>query len=256
MKDAKSRLHLIQEIFEQYNALHQPRDIIFIISHMRSRSTLLSHILGSNKNICGHSEQHIRYRGMLDIYDLKLRLMNEENYEQAKYLLDKILHNHRLLRARVIRKTRPKLILMTRQPVDSVKSIKKMLIRENRYNNLEDIINYYKARIDGILGISKRNSGKYIFIESNDLIKETTSTLLSLQKFLHLRTPLEAEYKVFDDTGEAGRGDQSENIKAGKILEIIANTDGGESSRIREYFDDDYYRNITEIIRNHSVNYE
>jgi hypothetical protein len=47
---------------------------IFILSHMRSRSSLLSHILGSNREINGHSELHQNYTGRKSLLEMKLNI--------------------------------------------------------------------------------------------------------------------------------------------------------------------------------------
>lgn len=61
---------------------------------MRSYSTLLSHVLGSNKNIDGYSELHYSYLNKLEGLKAKIQIMYTLGSGlSGNYILDKLLHN-------------------------------------------------------------------------------------------------------------------------------------------------------------------
>jgi hypothetical protein len=47
---------------------------LFLLGHMRSYSSVLSHILGSHPQIDGYCETHIKYRTRLDLWRLHHRV--------------------------------------------------------------------------------------------------------------------------------------------------------------------------------------
>src|SRR6185436_15808518 len=68
---------------------------LFVVSHMRSYSSLLCHILGSHPAISGYSEAHQSYFGRNDL-DRLARTVREHTEEAAlkPYVLDKVLHDN------------------------------------------------------------------------------------------------------------------------------------------------------------------
>ena len=64
-------------IFSPLNIFFKPK-YLFIFSHMRSRSSVLSHILGSNSQICGYSELQIPYIDKASIEKMRSLLSAEQ----------------------------------------------------------------------------------------------------------------------------------------------------------------------------------
>ena len=56
-----------------------------------------------------------------------------------------------------------------------------------------------------------------MFLEAEALLSNTRQVLDQLGTFLELQSPLEPEYRRFAHTGEAGFGDPSEAICAGRV---------------------------------------
>src|SRR5690606_28951843 len=85
---------------------------LFIFSHMRSRSSVLSHILGSNPEVCGYKELHQPYKGLRSLLQMQLKLAVDlhPNFRN-KYLLDKILNNYTISDA-ILNKKQPKIIFL------------------------------------------------------------------------------------------------------------------------------------------------
>ncbi len=220
-------------LFIDTKELLRPRNYIFIVSHMRARTTLLSHILASNTEICGHEEQHISYVRNIDLFKLKAQLRKEENYLEAKYLCDKLLHNRLSINERLFSKS-DKFVVVVREPIGTFNSMAKMHIElwgNKNYMHLQD---YYFKRLEYLKTFINKNRGVTFCIDSDKLEKDAANTLKELSGFLHLNSPLSSEYRTFDTTGEPGKGDPGVNIKSGKIVKV--------NREIGEVFDFDYNR--------------
>jgi hypothetical protein len=77
-----------------------PRRHLFVLGHMRSYSSVLSHILGSHPQIDGYCETHIRYRWHFDLLRLQRRVRQLTGEPlRGDYVLDKILHDYPLARS-------------------------------------------------------------------------------------------------------------------------------------------------------------
>ena len=97
---------------------------LFIISHMRSRSSVLSHILGSNPDVCGYAELHVPYRSRRALFTMRLMLSNDLKCKLTnKYLLDKILHDRFFVADKIFTIAKPKVIFLLRDPESTFKSI-------------------------------------------------------------------------------------------------------------------------------------
>lgn len=102
---------------------------IFIMSHMRSRSSLLSHILGSNPAISGYSESHHSYLDWKHFARLRIRAYSgNRGKSNLKYTLDKILWNNYRISNQMCLKENLKIIFLLREPEDTLKSIINMEI--------------------------------------------------------------------------------------------------------------------------------
>jgi hypothetical protein len=183
---------------------------LFVFSHMRSRSSVLSHVLGTNSNICGYRELHTTYRGRMSL--IKMRAMIFSDLEcnlNDKYLLDKILHDYHFS-DRVFEIVKPKVIFLLREPEDTIKSIINI-----GYNDPMKVMDYYCDRLMSLIEYSKKIGKGYFFIESNELVDNTDNVLESLSIWLNLSEPLDKRYLTFRNTGKPGHGDTSHNIKSG-----------------------------------------
>jgi len=198
---------------------------LFIFSHMRSRSSVLSHILGSNPGIRGYSELQLSYSGYMSLIKMRFLLFKDLKCRlRDKYLLDKILANHLLFSDKVFEIAKPKVIFLLREPQSTIRSIIHMgyIINEEWYKNPLNAIDYYCARLSGLEEYSRKIAGNYFFIESDDLVDNTKYILDGLTKWLSLKEPLDKKYSIFRNTGKPGYGDPSGRIKSG----ILEKTEG------------------------------
>lgn len=193
---------------------------------MRSRSSVLSHILGSNPQICGYSELQMRYFDMssLDLMEEKIQL-NGLCKRNIGFYFDKILHNNLGISNDVISNQDCHFIIMMRNPSETISSIYRMgaITDVEWYTDMEKVLEYYCERLLEMENYSHKLKGRYFFIESNDLINKTQTVLDGLTFWLQLKKKLKKKYKIFNHTGKPGYGDPSENIKKGILQKTSYN---------------------------------
>jgi hypothetical protein len=197
-----------------------PQSTLFILSHMRSYSSVLSHVLGSHPQIDGYCETHLRYRFSFDLLRLKWRVRRLTGEPlRGRYILDKILHNYPVAEA-ILDHPRTRAIILVRQPVDVVQSIVHMgrhLDPNERNANAANAATYYVARLSQLTQLARAFGRRAAFLESEALVTRTDETLASLRQFLSLESPLERRYRSFSKTGQPGYGDPSDMIHSGEI---------------------------------------
>jgi hypothetical protein len=205
----------------------QPMRILLILSHMRSGSSLLTHILTHNPAILGYGETHRTYQTthdfkqlMADVYwrchefrhlrDLKHLRMNHH------YVLDKVLHNHLLSNLSLLTHPQVSIIFLIREPVASLVSLQKLkphLSDRQRFD-------YYSSRLLQLADYAKfiNNKNRSLWVTYEQLLDNTPSVLRSLKQFLGTKLEFSEHYQILKTTGQKGVGDSQEKIKSGKII--------------------------------------
>lgn len=199
--------------------------VVFILSHMRSGSSLLEHILSSNEQILGTGEQNRIYYEENDLKKMELfaRRNQKSMLKFYKYMVDQVLHNEQTPNMNLLKNKHIKFIFLIRSPLETITSIENLggrpynLNKAGKYNP----INYYTDRLNELILLSKSLPVKsQFFLTYSDLTMKTNQTLYDLSQFLDLKSPLNKVYKLKRSTGKFG--DQSDNIKIGKVS-IIKN---------------------------------
>ncbi len=240
--------------------LKNDKEYIFVLGHMRSRSSVLSHVLGSHDDIIGYTELHRSYANTDSL--LKMRVDLYEEFGQqfgSRYLLDKVLHNGLDPSEAVIRRANPKLIFLLREPVGYVNSLIKLgkKVGKAHYANLDFTIEHYVLRVNFLAQLPEKYGLPFFYIDSDELVSNTDEILEELSRFLDLSTHLSPTYKKFEKTGKRRFGDSSENINSGAIVDTSKHRD--ESDKIEIPEDKiapamDAYHACREILINQSVN--
>jgi hypothetical protein len=205
---------------------------LFVVSHMRSYSSLLCHILGSHPEISGYSEAHQSYFGRNDL-DRLARTVRELTGDATlkRFLLDKVLHNHREIAPDILRRPDVRSLFLLRNAADTIASILNMahtMGHAGRFSDPKQVAVYYAERLARMEEYGSQVIGRALFIESERLLDDTAAVLERLTQWLALNEPLSAEYRTFRYTGVAGHGDPSPSIKAGKVL-------ASDTERHRDY---------------------
>ena len=195
------------------------KDYIFLLSHMRSYSSLLCHILGSHREISGYAEMHMYYDKWIDLIKLRLRVYDSnDNCLDGKYVLDKILHNSHTIADRVLNLSNVKIIVIIRKPVDTLRSIINMKLKRDKTSDIGLALKYYLERLDEIRKYIERLGEKAVFVESERILDDTYVVLSGLSDWLELKPKLTPKYSRFKFTGVPSYGDPSELIEKGKII--------------------------------------
>ena len=201
---------------------------LFILSHMRSRSTVLSHVLGSHNEISGYSELRRPYLNRLDFFKMRLALYKDLKCDfDGKYLLDKILHDKHVINEKIFRSVKPKVIILLREPDSTIKSIMKMgkTSGVNWQSSPEGATEYYCSRLASLAYYGEVLKSDYYFLESENLVNRTESVLSELTSWLGLSENLEETYQLFSNSGKPLFGDPSDVIKSKKIVKTESDTD-------------------------------
>ncbi len=201
--------------------------VIFILSHMRSGSSLLTHLLISNPEIKGYGETHIQYEGDDNIKSLIYKIyFHNQQFTNLKdlgklrmnhtYILDKLLHDKKLLNKDFLSKDNFYFIFLIREPQRSLVS---MLDHKPHWQQ-EDAMNYYCQRLSTLSEYAKiiNDQNRSIALTYTQLIDQTELVFKALQKFLRTDQGFSENYQVLNTTGKRNIGDFKENIRSGRII--------------------------------------
>lgn len=194
---------------------------LLVMSHMRSGSSLLTHLLFNNPEIAGYGETHTTYRSHNDLYVLlakvSYQLRTLPRLPASRYILDKLLHNILLtpdgLELFAHEDTRT--IFLLRDPQQALASV----ISTLDYS-VDGAVRYYSDRLSALTRYAQAMPASMpaFALTYRQLVEETDLSLAALTSFLELKIPLTSEYQVHRLTGQPGVGDISENIFAGRVL--------------------------------------
>lgn len=221
---------------EPYRIIGRKRTykILFILSHMRSGSSLLTHILNSNPEIIGYGETHIQYSSEKDFKTLmfkdywNIRDLNMNH----KYVLDKVLHNHKFLKHQFLDSEQILAIFLIREPRRSLAS---MLELKPHWTE-QDALNYYCQRLFKLDEYAKfiNNKKRSLLIIHDQILNNSNSVFDDLKKFLETQEGFSEEYQLTRRTGQRDIGDWQGNIKAGRIIRTPRKLDNNISQESLE----------------------
>lgn len=195
--------------------------VLFILGHMRAASSLLSHILTSNPEIIGYGETHTQYYSDQDLKKLMSKVYG--NYYQLKnmtmshkYILDKVLHNNKFIDDNFLRNEQVYSLFLVRKPQRTIASI--LDLKPDWDEN--KALNYYIERLAKLEEHARfiNNKSHSLFIQQEQILDNTETVFQSLQNFLETKTGFSEEYNLQKTTGMRYVGDQTENIKSGRIV--------------------------------------
>jgi len=246
---------LIKNIIIRFWAfLKPPPQIIVIMAHMRSGSSLLEHILSSNPEIFGAGEQSRIYTTNTDLKkcELFVRTTNNTFFKPFKYITDQVLHEKFTPNLNLLRNNAVKVVLLIRNPEETIASIEKLggpfgINEHDEFNSSE----YYVNRLEYLVNLSKQIPKKnQLFLTYEELVTDTEYTLKRLSAFLELKTALKKDYTIKNTTGKYG--DTSNNIKKGTIIiteKKLLKLDSEIKIKLNKTFKDAYvfFKKVTPI---------
>ena len=199
-----------------------PKRYILVLSHMRSYSSLMCHILNSNPEVAGYVETHSAYSDRRDLWRLKARVFLKTDAEVGgRYVLDKLLHNRSWVDPALLRSDDVFVIFGLREPrrtIQSTVAMGRRLDPRNWKANPEKVINAYVKRVNQLRRLAYEELRHAIFIDAQHFIDDSSNVLDELSAFLSLKEPLSENYKTSKLTGAQTFGDPGKFIKAGSIV--------------------------------------
>jgi hypothetical protein len=203
-----------------YHVMGRPRPyrVLFVLSHMRSGSSLLTHVLVTNPAIIGYGETHIQYQSEGDVRRLLERVYGTLGTlaMNQTYVLDKLLHNHKAIDT-VIQGEAMTAIFLLREPQGTLTSLRKL----KPDWSAEKAMDYYVQRLQWLEAAARSRQGlgrASCFLTYGDLLERTATVLEGLQTFLGVDRPFSEQYNLLPTTGIKSIGDSSALVKAGHIV--------------------------------------
>jgi hypothetical protein len=186
---------------------------VFILAHMRSGSTLLSHILTTHPAFVGAGETHTTYRTPDDLVRLAPRtceLLREFNLH-GTYLVDKITMDQYLSDDVLSSLPIQKCVILIREPEGTLKSLM------DRFKWNEKIaLDHYTSRLQTLTRYGRVLQERALFVRYGDLVDHAKEALSALTVFFSVEPPFSEDYEKTRATGKMG--DPSENILRGRIF--------------------------------------
>jgi hypothetical protein len=198
-----------------------PRQYVFVFGHMRSYSTLLTHILGSHPEISGYTEAHINYRRRTDLALLRWRVLRGLGYwPTGRYLLDKLLHNTMHVPVQLRNSPDFRALILIRRPSDTLRSILRMGQFTRRSEQCDPVAAgaYYCGRIAMLEALAIEFGERALAFPAESLLGKTPALLNRIAAHLELHSPLESSYRVRRLSRSRGYSEYSKRILAGSIV--------------------------------------
>ena len=194
------------------------RRIVFILSHMRSGSTLLMHLLASHPEILGAGERNLRYETAADLRKLEVVAftLGRQFVRDYDYVVDQINHSRFVPRPELLDEPRLLKIFLVREPAPTIASIVEVL-GAIYGTTLNEAVDYYLERLPALAECARRvaDRSSCLLLAYEDLVSSPTAVLGRIESFLGLQSPLEQTYRTFAFTGK--RGDPSRWIHSGRV---------------------------------------
>lgn len=196
---------------------------LFIVSHTRSGSSLLSHIVCSHPHIYGTGELGIPYHSpaYLTVAIGKIRRYTGKPNPDTRYIFDKVLHNPLCLPAWLTSREDTRFIFLLRDPKEAIASniLHSLRFTPDLDEAMQRARDYYPKRLRTVREIYDRvDPGRRRLVSYEALLADAEPILAMLSRFLELDPQLSQEYQVTSRTGAKGMSDYTEEIYQGKIV--------------------------------------
>lgn len=203
-------------------AILSPKQHIFLLSHMRSYTSLFGHIMGSNPEVCGYYEMHIGYYSWRSLIRQKLLYFTQEDPKPGfRYMFDKVLHNEHHVSSTILNNEQAKAIFCLRHPRDVIPSILKLyqqLDPTHELNSETVATRYYIQRLAMLIQLAESMHQEYFYLDAEALKSDTRHCLQLLSDWLQLKTGLAPNYEIQRFTSKRRFGDSSERLRVGRIV--------------------------------------
>jgi hypothetical protein len=214
------------------------RGLLLVLSHMRSYSTLLTHLLSEHESISGWRELHRSYATANDI-----QTVIDDLCTTPKHLLacDNILHNEYAVSPEVLAASdQVRCIISIRNAYPTLQSLWRWGGPGNKFREPGVAADYYCDRLAELEHMGELLDGRFVLLRSDRLVNHPSQTTKELSGYLALQPELPSSYTPRPDTGDPKYGDFSRFIGAGTIVKDRAH-------RIKAPINDADYRRCRRI---------
>lgn len=209
------------EFPEQFRSLFdQQRRFLLLVSHMRSYSSLLSHLVAESPEVDGYGELHQSYLSTVDL--AKMAVGVQGSYDDpisGDILFDKVLHRRYELAPEITQRQDVHVILSVRTPGPTLASLIALGQRDASVGwaaNPERALQHYERRLSDLVALAPNCRAAGVLV-ADEVVRNPASTLAAISRFAELTTSLTTTYQVHPLTGHARFGDSSSAIMAGNI---------------------------------------
>ena len=218
-----ARRVLVETHYVLNGVLRPGQQYVFLLSHMRSYTSLFSHLLANNPEVDGFQEAKLSYPDMRSLKHLLGAVAIESRRRPGRLVLDKVLHNRLQVCDEILGSERVFPIFMLRRPEATLKSLLSLYSREkvgDDHWSEADALDYYSDRLEGLAQLAQRSQAagpRPLYLDAEVLTDDTPAAFAALERYLSLATPLTEAYAVHKKSGREGFGDPSANLKTGSI---------------------------------------
>jgi hypothetical protein len=198
-----------------------PPRVLLLLGHMRSGSTLLLHLLLTNRAVASLGERNAVYASPADFARLAVatRIARCAPFARLAYVADQVNHTRLTPDGVLLAHPRVRVVFVLRRPQASLASLLELSRRfyGSSWSNAQ-AVDYYIKRLEALMKNAENfpvSSGAAL-IRYEDLTESPERILEALRQYLRLRSGFSTTYSAHSFTGE--RGDPGPNIAAGRIL--------------------------------------
>lgn len=196
-----------------------PPEVLMLLGHMRSGSTLLLHLLINHELISGLGERCAFYRSPADLAKLVVatRVRQRLPLARLRYVVDQINHTRFTPDMAVLRHRRVRLLFLIRKPVASVSSLLALAGTRGPNWSVTESVDYYVERLDSLARMARMlpAHAPAAFIQYEDMVEKPRELLSRLQATLSIEPAFSESYRLQEFTGSSG--DPGPNILSGRI---------------------------------------
>ena len=211
--------------------LLRPRRHLFLFSHMRSYSSLLGHILGSNPEVNGYAELQLSYETELDFIRATLQVYETNgNHLQGHYIFDKVLHGHLTIGQVVLDRSRATGIFVVREPADTLRSTIAMARRRKKPDwkgDIDKVAAYYERRTTQLADLAEHFSGETACSKRSASSPTPMPCSQGSLTFWGLKVPLELRLRgvLAHGPSRRRRSGQAHQVRASLVTERESHDD-------------------------------
>jgi hypothetical protein len=195
--------------------------ILLLLGHMRSGSTLMLHLLMTNREVSAAGERGVAYASRADLARLAMavRMKQGSPFRLLRYVTDQVNHNHLTPSGELLQDRRVRILFLLRRPKPTIMSIVHLYRTYHPQSwSVPRAVDYYVERLQGLRSLAEalHPAAYAALIEYETLTADPDQTLRALQSFLGLRHGFSRSYETHAFTGT--HGDPGPHIAAGRIL--------------------------------------